>query len=240
MKIRDHIQRVQSLYNHGIVIQTKGLPDRYAYNKLLTVRSKLINQQISKKQKISDFNYSTLNCVELIEVSASQCPCLPNKNCTVYRTKYALPKPLTNSYNNQAIESVFSIDDNIKFNESSKTEYLYQAHAKYTSSKPIYIIENGFLFFYGINIPRVVNVKLLLADPIAAYTFSSLCSTAGLLNDNCMNIQDIEFPIDSGLEEDMIEIAKNELIREFLSIEKDSSNDSNDDIQAVKTTTVAK
>lgn len=232
MLLKELLQRLQSVYNKGVPSQSKRLSDRHIYNKLLTLRSKLLYQQVSKKQKISDFNYSVIDCIELEEVPHINCPCVPRTGCNVMRTKYPLPKPVSN-FSSHLIEYVCSIDKKTRFTESSAIEYQYKSHNKYTHSLPVYIIENNFGYFYGNNIPKAVSIKLLLSDPITAYSHPTLCSTEGLIVDNCIDIREINFPIDDHLLEDMLELAKQE-IKELLLIEDDTRNNMIDDVEPKK------
>ena len=95
MKIGEIVQRVQSLYSKGVHSDDSRLSARHIYNKLLTVRARLISQEAKKKQKISQWNYQTISCIELIKVPAHECPCLPPIGCDMLRSKYKLPKPLS-------------------------------------------------------------------------------------------------------------------------------------------------
>ena len=49
MKIGEIIQRIQSLYSKGVESDDTRLMSRHIYNKLLTVRARLISQDAKKK-----------------------------------------------------------------------------------------------------------------------------------------------------------------------------------------------
>ena len=121
MKTEEIIQRVQSLYSKGVQSDNSRLSSRHIYSKLLTSRSKLLHQKLSKRQKISQFNYQTLPCVELIEAPKNECPCLPPVGCTILKSKYPLPKVLV-SLNAHAIEYVTSVDGAISYDETTWTK----------------------------------------------------------------------------------------------------------------------
>ena len=231
MKNKELLQRVQSLYSKGVQSDDTRLSSRHIYNACLTVRSKLLYQQLSKKQKLSEFNYSILECVELIEVPVANCPCVPF-NCKVLRTRYPLPKPMTN-FNTHVIEFVMSGDYKVRFSEVSRIEYEFSKHNKYTSNSPRYILENEYLFVYGNNLPKMINIKLLLENPDEKYSFPNLCSSLGTLVDNCIAIEDLDFLIDAHLEEDLIQIVSKELIDKFIQIPQDKTNDFEDN-RAIK------
>ena len=67
MKVHEIIQRVQSLYSKGCQSDDSRLSPRHIYSKLVSLRSKYISQQAKKKQKINQWNFQTLPCVELID-----------------------------------------------------------------------------------------------------------------------------------------------------------------------------
>ena len=55
MRVGDIIQRIQSLYSKGSQSDDTRLTPRHIYNKMLTVRSKLISEGAKKKQKVNYF-----------------------------------------------------------------------------------------------------------------------------------------------------------------------------------------
>ena len=97
MIIKEVIQRVQSLYSKGVESDDTRLSSRHIYNKLLTVRAKLFQEKINKKQFISPYSYSEFNCIELIKVPVHECPCVPPLGCCTLRSKYKFPPILTGS-----------------------------------------------------------------------------------------------------------------------------------------------
>ena len=74
MKIGEIVTRIQSLYSKGVASDDSRLSNRLIYNKMLTVRSRLVVEQAKKKQRISRWNYQTISCIELIEVSTADLP----------------------------------------------------------------------------------------------------------------------------------------------------------------------
>lgn len=232
MQLRDIFQRVQSLYSKGVQSQNSRLSNRHIYNKLLTVRSKLLYQQLSKRQKISDFNFTVLNCIELIDVDSSLCPCLPSLGCKVVRTKYPLPKPMS-SFDNHVIEYIYNMDNTIRYSETNRIEYNTSKHNKFTSNTTKYIIENGYVYIYGSSISKAINIKLLLDNPIEKYEIPSLCSDLGIMKDNCLTFDTLNFDIDNFLLEDLIQITVQELVESMLKIPQDIRKNQVDDRESI-------
>lgn len=226
MSIAEMIQRVQSAYSKGVHSDDSRLTNRHIYNVLISVRQMLISQQVKKKQKISDWNYSILPCVELIEVPSHECSCLADLGCAIIRTKYPLPKPLTD-LNIHLISWIFSIDHTVKIEESTREDFLYVKGNKYTSRALKYILENGHAYFPVKGNPGVVAIKLLAEDPVLAYEYPSLCGDCKDCED-CSSILDKDFPIDGDMVKPLIDITAAELLEVFAKGVEDQSNNTAD------------
>lgn len=216
MLVKEIIQRIQSLYSKGLQSDDSRLSSRHIYNKLLTVRSKLITQQANKKQRISDWNYQTIPCIEMIKVPEHDCPCIPPSGCEILRSKYRLPKPLLNLSVN-LIKNVSSLGGNIFYSEVTLAEKKYKRHSRYTSNKPDYFISDGYLYLTHLKgSPRVITLTGLFEDPVEAKNFEGLCSKIDCPDcDKCKSPLDYEFPIDNDLIDTMIELSVKELIEVF-------------------------
>lgn len=225
MKIEEIIQRIQSLYSKGVQSDDSRLSTRHIYNKFLTVRTKLLSQKAKSKQKISDWNYQTINCIELIEVPLIECPCIPNIGCSVMRSKYKIPR-IMSDYNSNIIDYLMSVDGGKKFDATNKSELLHIRGNKYTSDSERYLIENGYLFVYGKRIPEVVMLRALFEDPFEVNKFIKYCPENA--SNECFDILTTEFPIDADLTDVMIQLTAEELISIFSQMPQDVKNDNSD------------
>ena len=225
MLLKEILQRVQSLYSKGVQSDDTRLKPRHTYNKLLTGRSKLLSQQAKKKQKISDWNYVILPCVELIKVSSHDCPCLPQIGCKVYRTKYPLPRPMTN-LNVHLIDWVLTLGGDRKFNEKTRDGQRNLKGNKYTKATDTFVLENSHAYFYGKDLPKVVKIKLLAEDPIKALDYPSICDGEDCEDcTDCVSAFDKEFPIDADLIDTLVELTYGELVDGFSKMQQDLTND---------------
>lgn len=228
MKIGEIIQRVQSLYSKGVQSDSSRLTSRHIYNKLITTRAKLLSEKAKKKQKISDWNYQVISCIEVISVDSHECPCIPIQGCPVKRSKYKLPKVMLD-YNGNLIDFVMTIDSFERFDPSNRTEMLYVNGNKYTANKKRYLIEDGFLYLYGRNIPKLIKMRAVFEDPIDVVGFSTYCDSESCPDD----IFELEFPMDADQIDTLMEIVAQELIVLFSQNAEDISND-NEDTQRVQ------
>jgi hypothetical protein len=226
MLIKEVIERIQSLYSKGVASDESRLSDRHVYNKVLSVRMQLLSQQLKKKQRISDWNYSILPCVELIKVPNHECPCLGNLGCDVYRTKFPIPRVLTDS-NRHYIEFVMSVESGMRIEEVTRQGVLYLKGNKYTGTRPKYLFENGYLYFPIQKSPGVVKIKLLAEDPLEARKYPSLCADCVDCED-CTPYPDFPFDIDGDLIEPLIDICVQEIIGVFERRTEDTKNNSRD------------
>lgn len=224
MKIKDILQRIQSLYSKGVQSDDTRLSNRHIYNVLMSVRSTLITQQIKKKQLISAWNYQTLPCVELISVPSYECPCITPIGCEIVRSKYKLPAPL-NGLNGHIIHSVTSIDRKLKIDEIKLNAVNYQKGNRYTTSKVNYFIHQGYLYLSTPTKMKVVTITALFEDPIKANQFKGMCDEQ---NNNICDYLEQEFPLDKDLETTAIQMASEELINIFPQMIEDISNNTRD------------
>lgn len=228
MTVKEIIQRVLNLYSKGTPSDDARLTERHVYNKLLTVRSRLITQELNRRRKVSNWNYQVLPCVELIEVPLHECPCLPDVGCKILRTKHKLPKPLVN-HSTHIISNVSSIDGSITYSETTFENKKYSRGYKYGKIKPDFYVRNGYIYITYRQGPRIITITGLFEDPVEVESFPSYCSEHNNQpNVQCYSILDTEFPIEADMIDVMIELSIQELVNMFSQIPEDRSNNSAD------------
>lgn len=229
MKVGDLIQRVQSLYSKGVQSTSTRLTSRHIYSKLQSVRKRLLAQEAKKKLKLSPWNYQTLQCVELIEIPAHQCPCLPPTGCTILRTKYKLPSILI-GFNGSVIDTVSTIDRQRKFSSISLSQVPYISGNKYSSGNTMYFIQDSFLYVITPGILDVVSITAVFEDPVEVKEFPSACSdNFGEECVECMDMLDMDFPLEGDKEEALLELTYQELISMFKQIPQDNVSNNSED-----------
>ena len=226
MIIAEIVERIQSLYSRGVSSDESRLSDRHVYNKALSVRMQLLSQQLKKKQRLSDWNYTILPCVELIKVPNHECDCLGDLGCDIYRTKFKIPRVMTDS-NRHYIEFVMTIDSGMKIEETTRQGVMYLKGNKYTGTKPKYLFENGYLYFPLKKNPGIVKIKLLAEDPLEAHQYPSFCEECEDCAD-CKPIPEYTFDIDGDLIEPLIDICVQEIIVIFGQKKEDRASNSRD------------
>ena len=225
MLIGEAIQEVLSLYNKGVQSDDSRLTPRHIYNTLRSLRNMLLSEKSKKRQKISQWNYQTLPCVELIKAHASECPCIPPIGCEILKTKYPIPKILTN-YDSHLMQSVTTLDGETKFDEISWTDKKNKKGNKYTADKPDYFFRNNHLFITHKSKIKAVTMTGLFEDPIEVEKFPSFCPCTDC--EDCTDIFDKEFPFDEDGMPRLIEMAVEKLVVKFSQGMEDTTNNSRD------------
>lgn len=225
--IGELIDRIDTPYNKGVASDDTRLHDRYIYSIMKTSRTTLITNQLKKRQKISDWNYTILPCVSLIKVDAGSCPCLPSFGCQVFRTKYRLPKILTD-YDKHLIQFVMGVENNLLISETTREEYMYNVGNKYTGNILKYILEDGYFYVYGKNVPSVIKVKVLIEDPLELLTFPMLCDENCEDCQDCTSILDLPFPMDEDMINPLVDMVNQEVLKNFTQGKEDLTNNTID------------
>lgn len=238
MIITNIIQRVQSLYSKGVQSDDSRLSKRHIYSKILTSRARLFTQKLNKRQKISQWNWQTLNCVELIKAEPYECPCLPSIGCVILRTKEPLPKPITGILDGHAIQSVTSLEGSIIFSETTWEAKKYKKGSKFTADKPDYYIRDNYLYITTKKGPKAITITGLFDDPLIADSYPSICEETGCKESTpenicpeCVSPLDKELPVDNEMVETIIDMAAQELIGVFNQNREDITNNTRDNIK---------
>lgn len=220
------IQRVQSLYSKGVQSDDSRLTPRHIYNKLITTKNKLIVQKSKKRQRLNQWNYQTLDCIELIKAKKHECPCVPPDGCEIYRSKFKIPKILI-GMDNHLISSVSTVNGFTTYNEIGWTELKYKSSSRYTSTKPDYYIRNEYIYVIQRKGASVISITAIFEDPYDVYLFESACPCEDCKK--CTSPLDIEIPIDDDLIDTVIEMAVQELIMVYSQNNEDTNNNTSVD-----------
>lgn len=230
MILGEVIQRIQSLYSKGVQSDDSRLTSRHIYNSIITARSSVLRQMLNKNQKVSDWLYQSLPCVELVKAPITECPCIPANGCSILRTKYKLPNPIT-GINDMEIRAVTTMDGGIRLDPTTFENVKYLIGNKFTGKKPHYYIKNEYLYVTSLKALRGIVITGLWGDPVEAQQFPSLCSDCE--NCNCVDIMDTDFPVDNDLMKTIIQMVADELISVFRQMDSDDQNNAEDDTKSL-------
>lgn len=208
MALRQIIDSIIAPIVGGISSDDTKLRPRLIYELMLPVRSSLLTNKLNKKQKLSEWTYQLLPCVDIEQVDASVCPCAPPSGCIVGRSKTKIPQPLT-GLSFQALE-VYTLDLSSKFQYTSQRGLSLSKGNKYAKKDSVkYMVVNNYLYFYGPYIPKAVAVKIILNNPIEALPFLDNCDSLG--GNSCVSPLDMDFPLDPDLVRVMTDLVSEKL-----------------------------
>ena len=224
MKVKEIIQRVQSLYSKGVQSDDTRLSDRHIYNKLLTTRSLLLSQKSNKKQNLSDWNFQTIPYVELDKKMPYDIPELPNVGCEVLRSKVPIPNIVSN-LNGLIIRSVTSLEGSINYSETNWVKVKYQKGNRYMVSKPNYYFRGNYLYSTYISGSKILSLTAIFENPLDVYNYNSKYNKI-----KGVNPLDIDFHIENTLIDILVDLTTKELVQLFSANMEDISNDSKDSL----------
>lgn len=228
MKIGKIIDQVIENYNKGVASDDSRLSPRFVYTKMVSVRNSFINQMVNKNQKVGQWAFQTLPCVELVKAPMHECPCLPPKGCTIYKTKNPIPETLV-SLDRHLIQSVTTVTGGVVFSETSWEEKKYKGGNRYAKSNHDYYIRSGHIYVTQETGPTLIAVTGLWSEPLDAYAFPSYCDDCE--GDDCIDCQPItdkEFPFDAHKIDTFIDKVTMEIMEYFAKSIEDRSNNTAD------------
>lgn len=210
MKVKEIIQRVQSLYSKGVQSDSTRLSSRHIFSKLVSSRARLIVYKVNKRQQVSQWYYQSLNCVEMIKAPLHECPCVPPSGCTILRSKFPLPKPLTGLTFGHMLQSVSSLEGDTTYSETTWNAKKFKKGSKFTSRKPDYYIRNNYIYITCTTVPKVISIVGLFEDPLVEITQNNYCEDEN--ENSCISPLDMNFPVEQDMVDTLVEMAVQELL----------------------------
>lgn len=218
MLIEEAIQSIQSLYNKGISSKDSRLSNRQIYASLINARNIVLRQQITKRQKVSEYCYQPLSCIALEKAPIHECPCVPTDGFFILRSVQKLPK-IMSSFDKPLIQYVTYLDGSVRFDKTTFENVKYQSGNKLTANKPRFYIKNDRLYITTITQLKGITAKVLAEDPIEAHLFSSLCEDCNTCE--CKDYTEIDFYTDRDSFNSIKALAEKELIFLFGQMKED-------------------
>ena len=179
------------------------------------IRSMLISQAIGKRQDISDVWVQAISCMELELVDSSDC-CIITTDCYILKTKQKLPITIETALDNTILRITTPTGDIIAKANPFKAKY--NSYNKYTSNKPQWYLQNGYLYITSELLLEYINVFAIFENPEELIGFSS-CNGS-----NCFS-WDSPYPCSLKMANDITNIIMQTKVVPFLQMPQDTSND---------------
>jgi len=218
MKIGEVIARVQSLYSKGVSSDDSRLSDKHIYNKLLTVRSKLLIED-DRKYRTADELVTQSLYVDLVK--SKQLPCGGLTKCTSMISKNEIPVFISNSKTN--LLDVYSENMLIHFNRITQMDVRRLAGSRYGRKAEYYFFDERKLVVLNSKIKRLI-IDTIWEDPIKIYRLTEECLGLPYVDN-----KEIDFYTPANLIDTIVGFTTEELIANFMKMKEDENNNSNED-----------
>lgn len=232
MIVQEVIDSVQELYSKGVPSKDTRLSNRHIYSTLLTARTLVLEQQLNKRQVVNDECYQDLPCIELEKALLHECPCVPNDKLFVLRSKYELPKIISN-LNSLVIQYISSLDGTTRYDLTTFENVKYMSGNKFTANKPKCYIKNNRIYIIHTTLLKAISANILAEDPIEAALFPSICNDCEECK--CKDYSQMSFHIDRKTFSSVEKIAAEKLVKVFMQLKEDVISNANDDSQMAGT-----
>lgn len=225
---RKLVSDVRSL--HKLLSTDSLITDRAIYSEIRNNTLMLVKRETNlRKLWATDTLFTTIPCLEMIEVSISEC-CDYVDPCTIGRSKYKIPRISEGNYQ-YVIQGVYSINAmngrGSKLKEITVNRYINLLKLPIIKKEQYFWISNGYLY---------VNNPLLQAIRLVAFFEEDVtndimypecgCGTAEVsVEDWCKNPLDKEFALPGYLEKQVLELTSQKLLNTYFRIKTDISQD---------------
>ena len=225
---RKLVSDVRSL--HKLLSTDSLITDRAIYSEIRNNTLLLVKRETNlRKLWATDTLFTTIPCLEMIEVSISEC-CDYVDPCTIGRSKYKIPRISEGNYQ-YVIQGVYSINAmngrGSKLKEITINRYINLLKLPIIKKEQYFWISNGYLY---------VNNPLLQAIRLVAFFEEDVtndimypecgCGTAEVsVEDWCKNPLDKEFALPGYLEKQVLELTSQKLLSTYFRIKTDISQD---------------
>lgn len=216
----DMISRVRSAFK--LIDADNVISNRVVADELRAASLKLIKQQTDKRRLLASDNiFTTLKCLEMEQVPLSSC-CSYQDPCQVARTKLRLPRVAENIYG--PLGELYSIKGKQKFDFADIDRFV-NLLKMYPNKKGLryWWISDGHIYISDPLI-ETVTFRAVFEEDFTARDYE--CNAIPGCPDNPM---DLEFKCPGYLEMDVVNIARDMILRDYKQSKDDKSVDNNDE-----------
>jgi len=225
---RKLISDVRSM--HKLLSTDSLITDRAIFSEIKNNALLLIKRETNlRKLWATDTVFTTLPCLELVEVPISEC-CDFADPCTVARTTVKLPRIAEGNYQ-YIIQGVYSINAmsgrGTKIKEITINRYVNLVKLPIIKQQQYYWIANGYLY---VNNPLLQAIRLvaLFEEDVPneiLYPESCSCGLEVSNEDFCLNPLDKESFCPGYLEKQVLELTSQKLLQTYFALKTDQTED---------------
>jgi hypothetical protein len=220
-KLVSDVRAMHKILSTDALTTDRAIASEIRNNSLLLIK----RETNLRKLWSTDTLFTTIPCLEMIEVSISEC-CNYVDDCTIARTKFKLPRISEGNYQ-YVIQGVYSINalsgQGKKLKEITVNRYINLLKLPVIKKEEYYWISNEYLY---------VNNPLLKAIRFVAFFEEDVdneimypecgCGSPDYTNEQlCMNPLDKEFPLPGYLEQQVLQLTSQKLLSTYFQIKTD-------------------
>ena len=223
-KLISDLRGTHKLLSTDTLITDRVLASEIRNNTLLLVK----RETNLRKLWSTDTLFSTIPCLEMIEVPISEC-CEYADPCTIGRSKYKLPRISEGNYQ-YVIQGVYSINimsgKGKKLKEITVNRFVNLLKLPIIKKEEYFWITNDYLY---INNPLIQAIRLVAffeEDIPNEILYSDCgCGREVELDKLCINPLDKEFALPGYLEKQVLDLSSQKLLQTYFNLRTDLSSD---------------
>lgn len=214
---------------HKILSTDSMITDRVIASEIRNSSLLLIKRETNlRKLWSTDSIFTTIPCLEMIEVPISECSDYVDNN-TIARSKYKIPKIAEGNYQ-YVIQGVYSINalggTGKKIKETTVNRYINLLKLPKTKNEDYFWITNEYLYISNPLIEAIRLVAYFEEDVNNDIMFSE-CNCGDTPNEDeyCKNPLDKKFSLPGYLEKQVLQLTSETLLKTYFSIKNDITQD---------------
>lgn len=214
---------------HRLLSSDGLLTDRVLFSELKANAFQALKRETNlRKLWATDTIFTTIPCLELIEVPISEC-CDFTDECTIARSKYKLP-PIAQGNYQYVIQGVYSINamggKGVKIKEITINRYLNLLKLPIIKNEIYFWINNSYLYITNPSIQSVRISALFEADVPNEILYPECgCGNNVSIDELCINPLDKQFPLPGYLEKQVLDETSKKLLTTYYRIKQDLTSD---------------
>jgi len=218
------VRSTHKLLSTDSLITDRAIASEVNNNTLLLVK----RETNLRKLWATDSIFTTLPCMEMIEVPISEC-CSYVDECTIARSKDKIPKISEGNYQ-YVIQGVYSINamsgKGKKLKEITVNRYINLLKLPVVKKEDYYWISNDYLYVTNSYIQAVRLVAMFENIVPSSVLYPECCCGENFTTDDyCTNPLDRPYVIPGYLKSQVLELTSKKLLSTYFSIKTDMGNE---------------
>lgn len=224
--LRNMVSDVRS--THKLLSTDSMITDRAIASEIRNNSLLLLKRETNlRKLWATDTIFTTIPCLEMIEVPISEC-CSYVDECTIARTKLKLPKIAEGNYQ-YVIQGVYSINamggKGRKLKEISVNRYLNLLKLPVIKKEDYFWISNDYLYVTNPHIQAIRLVALFESIVSNDLLYPSCCCGVEVTNEEyCINPLDKEYILPGYLRSQVLDLVSKKLLSTYFSLKSDMAD----------------